>query len=190
MLLFLLFLKRKYPEGWTEDEGRDRSLEYRLSIVHAQKDDSGIFTCTTPTRHQHSVEIIIHPVHCQPLPDRKGLVASSRSTKMGTRVHFSCQNGNALIGSSDLLCLPSATWSAPVPFCESVLCPDISNMTSERILRVSVVSREVGGRAIFSCPPGFTLRGAGTESICQANGDWAQPYPHCEGIYKDNVIFF
>lgn len=50
---------RKYPEGWTTDPGRDPDLEYRLSIYHASRDDSGIFSCITPTRHTHSVEIIV-----------------------------------------------------------------------------------------------------------------------------------
>lgn len=174
-------MNRKYPEGWTEEEGRDKTLEYRLSIFHAQKDDSGTFTCTTPTRHQHSVEIIVHPVHCPAIVERKGLVASTKNTKMGVKVHFSCHNSNSLIGAPELTCLPSGSWSSPTPFCESVLCPDITNITNDRILRVSIVSREVGGRALFSCPPGFTIRGAGTESVCQSTGEWAQPLPRCEG---------
>ena len=183
------FLKliRKYPEGWAEDEGRDKTLEYRLSIHHAQKDDSGIYTCTTPIRHHHSVEIIVHPVHCPQIPDRKGLVASNRNTKMGTKVFFTCQNSNALIGAPELTCLPSGTWNAPIPFCESVLCSDITNVTAERILRVSIVSREVGGRALFTCPPGFTIRGS-SETICQSNGEWGQSLPHCEG--KKSITFF
>jgi len=77
-------------------------------------------------------------------------------------------------------CLPSGSWNSAIPFCESVLCPDITN-SSERILRTSVVSREVGGKAIFSCPPGYIIRGSTGESICQPNGEWTKPMPHCEG---------
>ena len=55
----LFFLYRKYPEGWTTDKDRDTTLEYRLSIYHAVQDDSGLFTCITPTRHMHAVEIIV-----------------------------------------------------------------------------------------------------------------------------------
>lgn len=47
-------------------------------------------------------------------------------------------------------------------------------------LRVAIVSREVGGRAVFSCAPGFGLRGP-HETICQSTGDWAQPFPTCSG---------
>lgn len=35
---------RNYPEGWVTDEGRDNTLEYRLSIFHAVEDDSGLYT--------------------------------------------------------------------------------------------------------------------------------------------------
>ena len=82
---------RVYPQGWAPaDEGRDENLEYRLTIFHAQKDDSGVFTCSTPTRHAHSVEIVVRPVHCAPLPNRHGLVASTNNTKLNTKAshHF------------------------------------------------------------------------------------------------------
>ncbi|CAG0888039.1 unnamed protein product [Darwinula stevensoni] len=50
---------RDYPEGWTTDENRDTNLEYRLSIYHAQKNDSGVFACRAPNRHKHSVEVVV-----------------------------------------------------------------------------------------------------------------------------------
>lgn len=50
---------RKYQEGWTEDEGRDSTLEYRLTINEATKEDSGLFTCITPARYTHSVEVVV-----------------------------------------------------------------------------------------------------------------------------------
>lgn len=50
---------RKYPDGWSTDPGRDSQLEYRLSIFHASKDDSGLFTCVTPARFSHSIEIVV-----------------------------------------------------------------------------------------------------------------------------------
>lgn len=50
-------------------------------------------------------------------------------------------------------------------------------------LRVVIVSREVGGRAVFSCTPGFGLRGPG-ETVCLSSGDWALPFPTCVGMYN------
>lgn len=129
---------RKYPEGWTTDPGRDSQLEYRLSIYHAAKDDSGTFTCVTPARHTHSVEIevkgkfkreksqwlysiMVVAVHCPEISQRRGLIVSTQSTKMTTRVRFSCANNNALIGAPEIVCLPSGNWSSPFPVCESEL---------------------------------------------------------------------
>lgn len=61
-------------------------------------------------------------------------------------------------------------------------CGEVGVILSER-LKVLVVSREVGGRAIFSCEPGFGLRGP-SETICQASGDWATPFPTCAGWFS------
>lgn len=73
---------RKYPEGWSMDEGRDPQLEYRLSILHAVKDDSGTFTCVTPARHTHSVDIIVK--------------VSSESDRVHSSTHFECFSVRAL----------------------------------------------------------------------------------------------
>lgn len=50
----------------------------------------------------------------------------------------------------------------------------------ERRPRVAVVSRGVGGRAAFSCPPGWALDGP-TETVCLPAADWARPFPICRG---------
>lgn len=50
---------RVYPEGWVTDDSRDSTLEYRLSIIHAVEDDSGSFTCQTPARHGHKIDIVV-----------------------------------------------------------------------------------------------------------------------------------
>lgn len=60
-----------------------------------------------------------------------------------------------------------------------VECGDFGNVLPQH-LRVSVVSREVGGRAVFSCAPGYGLRGA-SETACLSSGEWATPYPSCVG---------
>ena len=177
---------RKYPEGWTQDGGRDPTLEYRLSVFHAQKDDSGLFTCSTPSRYSHSVEIVVRAVHCAALVNRKGLAVSTRTTRLNTRVLFSCDNGNSLVGAAEATCLPSGNWNAPTPFCESVLCPDTvtslsgNTTAAERIVRTSIVSREVGGKALFNCPPGYALQGP-SETTCLPTGEWSQQFPYCQG---------
>lgn len=128
---------------------------------------------------------------------------------MTTKVVLSCHNGNALIGASEITCLPSGNWSAPLPVCESmyflinisrnlinqfylfkgVECGEISlppNNGNGSVPRVSILSREVGGRAAFSCITGFGLRGS-TESVCLPTGEWSTPFPTCAGKNKDSL---
>ncbi|XP_018896895.2 sushi, von Willebrand factor type A, EGF and pentraxin domain-containing protein 1 isoform X2 [Bemisia tabaci] len=171
---------RQYPEGWNADPGRDSQLEYRLSIFHASKDDSGVFTCETPTRHAHSIEIVVTAVHCPVLPPRRSLTISSQATKMNSLIKFTCGNGNALIGASEITCLPSGNWSAPLPVCESVECPDPGNLTDPN-LRAAVISRAVGGQMMFSCTQGYGLSGP-AYSTCQVTGEWSQPFPKCAEV--------
>ncbi|KMY91033.1 uncharacterized protein LOC6732828 isoform X2 [Drosophila simulans] len=180
---------KNYTEGWvTEaDEGRDSTLEYRLSIVDAASDDSGFYSCMTPARHEHTVEVVVRAINCPEIPMRRGLIVNTNDTKLSTRALLSCANGNSLIGASELFCLPSGNWSAPLPVCESVECGDIplgmgSNASSPR---VSVLSREVGGRAAFSCSSGYGLRGP-SEAICNPTGEWSAPLPTCVEVQCDN----
>ncbi|KAI5725568.1 hypothetical protein M8J77_017209 [Diaphorina citri] len=178
---------RKYPEGWTSDPGRDAQLEYRLSIFHATKDDSGTYTCITPTRHTHSIEVVVKAVHCPPLPSRWNLIYSSTDTRLNTEVNCSCEHGNSLIGAPQLLCLPSGNWSYPVPSCESIECPDLSNL-SDPNLRAAILSRHVGGQVLFSCTQGFGLSGP-SQATCLPTGEWAQPFPSCSGKLYYFVIY-
>ncbi|XP_022181036.1 sushi, von Willebrand factor type A, EGF and pentraxin domain-containing protein 1 isoform X2 [Myzus persicae] len=171
---------RKYPEGWTTDPGRDPDLEYRLSIYHASRDDSGLFSCITPTRHTHSVEIIVKAVHCPSIPSKRSLIIGSQNTKLNTRVKFSCARGNNLIGASEIVCLPSGNWSDPIPACEIIECEKIDNLTDPN-LRIAVLSRQVGGEIMFSCMQGFGLDGP-THSTCLPTGEWEQPFPTCAAV--------
>lgn len=61
----------------------------------------------------------------------------------------------------------------------------------ERPPRVSIVSRGVGGRAAFSCAPGWALRGT-PETVCLPHAHWAKPFPVCKGMCVDyiNIIQF
>lgn len=65
------------------------------------------------------MHLLFPAVHCPVIPQRRGLTSDTQSTKMNTRVAFSCKNGNALIGSPEIVCLPSGNWSSPYPICES-----------------------------------------------------------------------
>lgn len=67
--------------------------------------------------------------------------------------------------------------------CEGVECGDIPIQSSSNrtVPRVTILSREVGGRATFSCQSGYGIRGP-SETTCLQTGEWAQPFPSCFGL--------
>jgi hypothetical protein len=50
---------RQYQIGWTDEAGREPMLEFRLTIDNAQEGDTGAYTCTTPSKHSHRVDIVV-----------------------------------------------------------------------------------------------------------------------------------
>ena len=91
---------------------------------------------------------------------------------MNAEVSFGCSNGNDLIGSSPLHCLPSGRWSAPIPACQDVVCPESIVTHSPPSLQVHVESFGVGGRVNFGCVRGHVLSGPET-AFCRHNGSWS-----------------
>lgn len=129
--------------------------------------------------------MVVKAINCPEIPQRRGLIVNTNDTKLSTRALLSCANGNSLIGASELFCLPSGNWSAPLPVCESVECGDIPLPNNISSPRVAVLSREVGGRAAFSCASGYGLRGP-AEAICLPAGEWATPFPTCVEVQCEN----
>lgn len=62
-------------------------------------------------------------------------------------------------------------------------CGDIPILASSNrsVPRVTILSREVSGRATFSCQTGYGLRGP-SQTTCLSTGEWAQPFPTCTGL--------
>ncbi|XP_066943300.1 sushi, von Willebrand factor type A, EGF and pentraxin domain-containing protein 1-like isoform X2 [Macrobrachium rosenbergii] len=174
-----------YPNGWANAPNRDMQLEYRLSIYKAAEKDSGAYACVTPTGLKHTVTLDIKAVICKPIdelkkPEETNLkYEPTDDVRMNTIVQFRCEPGSSLVGSPSIKCLPSANWSAPVPRCENIECPDPRVKLSDSRLRVTVLSRGVGGRVLFTCPKGYTTTGP-SRAICLDNGQWSSPTPTCK----------
>ena len=77
--------RENYPQGWAQGPGRDATLEYRLSIFQAEERDTGEFTCTTPTKQSHSINIIVMNISCPAIYLTPGLVRTTDSHRMNTR---------------------------------------------------------------------------------------------------------
>ncbi|OQV22151.1 Protein lev-9 [Hypsibius exemplaris] len=177
---------RLYPKGWANghDEtavDQQQPQNYRLSLYHAVKDDSGSFTCITPRGKVHSVTIKVQIVECPLItPTEPRLIANTTSTRMGTFVAFNCTAGYWLSGPSCLECLPTGRWSQDAPTCSPVLCPPI-NASDETGLRAYSTAREPGSVVEFACATGYQLKGVGSVR-CEESGHWSTMLPQCEEI--------
>lgn len=171
--------KALWFSGWATGPEDDRDRQFRLSIYHAVKDDSGVFSCMTPRGKTNSIVIKVLPVECPLImPFVPRLLANTSSTRMGTHVSFNCPRGYRLDGPHHLECFPTGHWSDRLPSCSTILCPPI-NITNPK-LRMYSSSRDPQNLAEFSCPSGYRLKGAGTAK-CTETGTWSNEPPFCEG---------
>ena len=118
-------------------------------------------------------------VRCPKIELTEGLKAnppvSSIKRKLNDEVDFQCTNGNSLIGSPSVKCLPNEIWDNPIPACQNIVCPKNLTFLATSLrphLRVQVHSYGSGGNAFFSCQKGYTLNGIG-KAKCMKNGEWS-----------------
>lgn len=49
--------------------------------------------------------------------------------------------------------------------------------------KITIQSRSVGGKVLFSCPQGFVVEGS-PEAVCQSTGEWSDAMPLCKGMNR------
>lgn len=84
-----------------------------------------------------------------------------------------CNSGFKMVGSNEIICKDSATWSVELPKCifEEKDCAKIKSIENGKLTTES-------RKAVFTCNDGFTLRGA-KELTCSADGKWSADSPKC-----------
>ncbi|XP_071476365.1 E-selectin-like [Diadema antillarum] len=89
----------------------------------------------------------------------------------GAKVHFRCDTGYHLNGSSSITCLTNGNWDSELPECQAVACqgePPSVNGTN-----VTVTGNEFKALAIYECSDGL-IPTASPVSYCQTDGTWSQ----------------
>ncbi|XP_055950896.1 P-selectin-like [Argiope bruennichi] len=112
---------------------------------------------------------------------------------VGTRLHYSCNEGYVLKGASDLICEDNGFWSEEKqPKCSEVKCDDfppvlngivIVNFTSINKRPLATDEEDdfkypVGTRLQYICDPGYTLFGKET-LYCEPSGRWSAGRSMC-----------
>ncbi|XP_024947533.1 locomotion-related protein Hikaru genki isoform X4 [Cephus cinctus] len=165
--------------GWAI-AASERDWKYRLSIYYAKAQDSGIYTCSTPRGLTNSIRVRVLDVHCPSLPTlTPPLIGKIEGARMGQSATFECPEGHRLEGVSSMTCQYNGQWSAKVPQCVAILCPEVKPANVK--LQLLEHNNSYGGRVVFACMWGHRLSGA--QSIrCDGDGTWNGTMPTCSEI--------
>ncbi|XP_051818518.1 sushi, von Willebrand factor type A, EGF and pentraxin domain-containing protein 1 [Antechinus flavipes] len=94
---------------------------------------------------------------------------------MGSVVHYSCNQGHVLVGSSKRLCLSNRQWSDTAPHCEVISCNKPKQLMNGSIRGGNYTYLSV---LHYSCNPGFELNGSHRRT-CQEDSKWDGNEPIC-----------
>ena len=128
---------------------------------------------------------------CPDLDDPSNGSVSVSSNFVGGSAYYRCNSGFQRSGSSYRTCLLSGKWSGTQPTCireynylkstsytVTSIIGSCDYLSSPRYGRVSVTTRDVGGRATYTCNNGFRLVGLSNRT-CLSNGSWSGSQPIC-----------
>lgn len=122
------------------------------------------------------------PVTCSPVTQLDhGMVNLSTSggqVSSGSTIRFSCNDGFRLDGPQTIVCQVDGQWSAPIPQCRALFCPNPEEIDNSLTV---IRGNHVGDTIHYSCKSGFHLIG---ESIrtCLPNGHWSDEDPACDPV--------
>ncbi|RWS17960.1 sushi: von Willebrand factor type A: EGF and pentraxin domain-containing protein 1-like protein, partial [Dinothrombium tinctorium] len=146
---------------------------------------NGSWSSTPPTCEAIPPEITTTttrkpPARCPSLksPANGNLQGTCQPGMENQQCSVSCLQGYALVGQTNIICLASGSWSAPLPTCQLNVCPSLVSPTCGTASGVCSPG-VVGQNCTFSCSNGCKLYGRNT-LICQPMGVWSSHTPTCQ----------
>lgn len=108
-----------------------------------------------------------------------GTIRCTDESYVGSTCTATCLGGTQLVGAEVFECLASGKWSAPLPSCRRIVCPDRGEVAQGD---VSCSRRNlVGSVCTVRCHSGSQLVGE-VRSQCLPTGEWNFPLPECQII--------
>ncbi|XP_019614693.1 PREDICTED: fibroblast growth factor receptor 2-like isoform X2 [Branchiostoma belcheri] len=105
-----------------------------------------------------------------------GQVTSNDGYCSGNAVHFSCDAGYELVGSSFTICQDEG-WDREFPTCQRICCDNTTEITNGLVNATDGYC--FGNDISFSCNPGYELVGTPL-TTCQEDGSWSREIPTCQ----------
>ncbi|XP_035675522.1 E-selectin-like [Branchiostoma floridae] len=117
-------------------------------------------------------------VTCPPLDAPSNGHIGPHGMSPGDEVHFSCDPGYSLLGSSSATCQSDGNWSNNRPICQRSSCPALPVVQHGSMYG----SMTIGSTMTFSCLDGYTLSGPSSITCTGApngQGVWSAQSPTC-----------
>ncbi|XP_041117630.1 sushi, von Willebrand factor type A, EGF and pentraxin domain-containing protein 1 isoform X2 [Polyodon spathula] len=138
----------------------------------------GSYTCTCIPPYYGDGKNCTEPIKCKD-PGTPEFGHTDGSVYMvGSEVIFSCNEGYQLIGTAQISCSETGTWSDLTPYCQAVSC-DSPTVPENAVMKGSNFT--YGKKVVFSCKEGFILMEQ-PEIYCLANSSWSKEPPKCESV--------
>ncbi|KAM4722851.1 E-selectin-like [Rhinophrynus dorsalis] len=119
-------------------------------------------------------------VQCESLSaPENGQVECQNESNYKSQCSFTCKEGFALVGSSDVQCLSTGKWTSSSPTCEVVQCELLNAPENGQVICQD--GSNYNSKCSFTCAEGFDLVGL-SELQCLSSGKWASSPPLCEAI--------
>ncbi|KAJ8262625.1 hypothetical protein GJAV_G00168490 [Gymnothorax javanicus] len=99
----------------------------------------------------------------------------------GSVVTYTCMDGFRLRSQGTVTCLADGRWSRPSPECIPVECPQPAEVEHGIVDVQGLMYLSI---AVYSCRPGYSLRGNATV-LCGHHGRWIGSVPSCQPIECD-----
>ena len=96
----------------------------------------------------------------------------------GSTLTFTCNEGFRINGEYILTCLSTGSWSGTAPFCEIILCEQLSTIPYGS---VSFNTLTVGSKAAYSCDQSYELIGEPIRE-CLNTTRWSRTEPFCSQL--------
>uniref|UniRef100_A0A8D0BH58 Beta-2-glycoprotein 1 n=1 Tax=Salvator merianae TaxID=96440 RepID=A0A8D0BH58_SALMN len=158
------FMEVTCKSGYRMADGRE------TAVSRCQGDRKWSFTAPC--------EDILKPSsHCKPPPEIENGSHENGPYIAGREIHYQCNYGYRLEGTSTLLCQENGEWSHTAPTCHSVNCSRPPNIAQATLVAVHKSEYPVGTVIYYLCKKDFLLDGS-NRVTCLKNGNWSQ-LPHC-----------
>ncbi|XP_055954398.1 sushi, von Willebrand factor type A, EGF and pentraxin domain-containing protein 1-like [Patella vulgata] len=136
------------------------------------------FTCLTGGKWNETVYPTCQVTYCGiPDPINNGFILNSTgSSVVGQKVTYACYDGfqTQTPGSLESTCEAGGMFTSGI-VCQAKQCPEL---TLSANLMTNNTGTDFGDLVVFSCAPGYDLRGA-KQVICNTGGTWSHPTPTC-----------